>query len=311
MKQFCETSSIFEVGNIKNVVILRIFLYLLSWQHQKRSNSARLPSKIKSWGQSWRPRANAFCDFSTPSVSSAAPATKKRCQVIRSAAPVTQNHLGKPDALMLPSATPATKAAPGPPNVSDGHVSCTAPASRDASLQILLKCPTPAHVFELLQSLHVFEHFWECAQSRAPATQDDILTSKHECSVPVCFLHFWLRNVHRATTACTFCTFQLPSAPNLVCFVHDVDLEICFAPQRRALFQHLDFQKCTEAGVFCPLWLGNMLRATTACAFSTSQLPKVLRTWCLTHFDFEMCFVPQRRAILDLSSDQTAPHPPL
>ena len=153
-------------------------------------------------------------------------------------------------------------------------------------MQILLKCPTPAHVFELLQSLHVFEHFWECAQSRAPATQDDILTSKHECSVPVSFLHFWLRNVHRATTACTFCTFQLPSAPNLVClvcFVHDVDLEICFAPQRHALFQHLNFQKCTEAGVFCPLWLGNMLRATTACAFSTSQHPKVRRSWCALH----------------------------
>ena len=26
---------------------------------------------------------------------------------------------------------------------------------------------------------------------------------------------------------------------------------MCFAPQRRALFQHLNFQKCSEAGVFC------------------------------------------------------------
>ena len=32
------------------------------------------------------------------------------------------------------------------------------------------------------------------------------------------------------------------SGPNLVCFLH-FDLEICFAPQRRALFQHLIFQK--------------------------------------------------------------------
>ena len=54
---------------------------------------------------------------------------------------------------------------------------------------------------------------------------------------------------------------------------------MCFAPQRRALFRHLNFQKGSEAEVFCTFWLGNVLRATTACTFSTSQLPKVVRTW--------------------------------
>ena len=39
---------------------------------------------------------------------------------------------------------------------------------------------------------------------------------------------------------------------------------MCFAPQRRALFHHLSFQKC---------------RATTACTFSTSKLPSVVRPW--------------------------------
>ena len=29
------------------------------------SNSARLPSKMESWVQSWQPRTNAFCDFSS------------------------------------------------------------------------------------------------------------------------------------------------------------------------------------------------------------------------------------------------------
>ena len=163
------------------------------------------------------------------------------------------------------------------------------------------------------------------------------------------FSHFWLRNVLRATTACTFLTSQLPkvvrtwcvlyiltwkcasrhngvhffdtfstserqkvvwdrqfltlltwkcasrhnsvhffdistskSGPNLVCFVH-FDLEMCFAPQRRALFRHLNFQKWSEAEVFCTLWLGNVLRATTACTFLTSQLPKVVRTWCVLY----------------------------
>ena len=53
---------------------------------------------------------------------------------------------------------------------------------------------------------------------------------------------------------------------------------MCFAPQRRALFQHLNFQKWSENGVLCTFWLRNVPRATTACTFSTLQLPKVVRT---------------------------------
>ena len=115
---------------------------------------------------------------------------------------------------------------------------------------------------------------------------------------------FWLRNVLRATTACTCSTSQRrkvlrtrqffvlltskcasrhngvhlfdiatsKSAADLVCFVH-FDFELCFAPQRRALFRHLTFQKWSGAGVFCTFWLGNVLRATTACNFSSLIWP--------------------------------------
>ena len=104
---------------------------------------------------------------------------------------------------------------------------------------------------------------------------------------------------------------------------------MCFAPQRRALFRHLNFQKWSQNGVLCTFSLGNVLRATTACTFWTSQLPKVVREWCVLYiftskcasrhngvhfFDistsksgprmvcfvyvhFEMCFAPQRRAL--------------
>ena len=72
---------------------------------------------------------------------------------------------------------------------------------------------------------------------------------------------------------------------------------MCFAPQRRALFRHLNFQKWSENGVFSTFWLGNVLRATTACTFSTSQLPKWSEPGVFLHFDFEMCFAPQRRAL--------------
>ena len=184
----------------------------------------------------------------------------------------------------------------------------------------------------------------------------------------------WLGNVLRATTACTFFDIRTSkmartcgvlyiltwkcasrhngvhffdiatakSGPYMVCFVH-FDLEMCFAPQRRALFWHRNCQKWSVHGVFCTFWLGNVLRTTTACTFSTSQLPKVVRSWCVLyiltwkcasrhnsvhffdistsksgpklvcfeHFDFKMCFAPQRRAIFNHSSGQLAPHPPL
>ena len=62
------------------------------------------------------------------------------------------------------------------------------------------------------------------------------------------------------------------SGPIMVCFVH-FDLEMCFAPQRRALFWHLNFQKWSETGVFCTFWLQNLLRARTACNFSSLIWP--------------------------------------
>ena len=40
------------------------------------------------------------------------------------------------------------------------------------------------------------------------------------------------------------------SGPKLRRFVH-FDFEMCFAPQRRALFRHLNFQKWSGAEVFC------------------------------------------------------------
>ena len=69
---------------------------------------------------------------------------------------------------------------------------------------------------------------------------------------------------------------------------------MCFAPQRPALFRHRNFQKWSEPGVFCTFWLRNGLRATTACTFSTSQLPKVVWTWCVLYI---LTSKSQRRAL--------------
>ena len=114
-----------------------------------------------------------------------------------------------------------------------------------------------------------------------------------KCSEPVSFLHFWLRNVLRATTVCTFSTSQLPKVFRSWCVLYiltskcasrhngvhffDIstsksapnhfDLEMCFAPKRRALFRHRNFQKWSEREVFLAFSLANVLLAITACNF--------------------------------------------
>ena len=40
------------------------------------------------------------------------------------------------------------------------------------------------------------------------------------------------------------------SGPNIVCFSY-FDLEMCFVPQRRALFRHVNFQTWSDNGVLC------------------------------------------------------------
>ena len=179
--------------------------------------------------------------------------------------------------------------------------------------------------------------------------------SEHEV-----FCTFWLTNVLRATAACHFSGSQLQKwlrawgvlyilaykcasrhsgvpffriatpkmAPSMRCFVH-FGLQMCFPPQRRAIFPDRNSKNGSEHEVFCTFWLTNVLRATAACNFSGSQLQKWLRAWgvlyilaykcasrhsgvpffriatskmaptmrCFVHFDPKMCFAPQRRAI--------------
>ena len=292
-KGFCEMSSIFELDNIKNEAILRDFLQ--KWKVECRADGL-VPILFRTNTFSYQYFLRFFNSICIHLSKVLRLPRKKWCQVIQSAAPVNQNHLNKPEDPMLQNATPLRKSAPWPPNISNSCVSCTAPATRNTSLQILFKCPTPAFVFESATKPSRFADFWPGAQS---AMRKHIWTSKQKWSVPHSFLHFWLQNVLRATTACTFSACQLPkvlrewhvlriltskcasghnrahffdmstspSAPRVVCFVH-FDFETCFAPQRRALFRHLNFQEWSENGVLFTFWLRNVLRATTACYFS-------------------------------------------
>jgi len=147
---------------------------------------------------------------------------------MQSAAPVAQNHLPQTEDLMRQNATPLRKSAPRPPNISDEHVSCIAPATENASLQVLFKCPTPAIVF------------WNATQ-------------------PSRFAHF--------LTRCT-----IPCA--------------CHAKRR---FNVQEWREHGEHVVFCSFLLQNVLRATPACASSTSQLPKVFRSWSVFNILISKC----------------------
>ena len=113
-----------------------------------------------------------------------------------------------------------------------------------------------------------------------------------------------------------------------------------FVPQRRVLFQHLSFQNLSAHVMFLPFSHRNLLRATAAHTFSTSQLPKAVRTCgafgiltstcasrhsdvhistsksapnmvCPVRFDCQICFAPHRRALFHLSSPQMPLHLPL
>ena len=78
------------------------------------------------------------------------------------------------------------------------------------------------------------------------------------------------------------------SAPRIWCFVH-FDLWMRFLPQSRAFFRHQNFQKCSQNVVFCAFWLVNVLFATAACIFSTSELQKALRPWGVLYIFTSKC----------------------
>ena len=132
-------------------------------------------------------------------------------------------------------------------------------------------------------------------------------------------------------------TCQRPSA------FWDFDFERCFSSHSQEFLRHLNVQKWSKHSIFLRFWLGNDVPATASWDFLTWKLAKVLsecrffniltckcasrhsgvqffdiRTsksgpnlTCFVHFDFKMCFSPQRRAIFDFSAEHLPPHPPL
>ena len=198
-KQFCETSSIFQLGNIKNKAILRDFLQ--KWKVECRANS-------------FVPKRFAIFQVHLSKVLRLPRKSDARSYEV-------QNHLSlnKPEDLMLQNATSLRKSAPSPPNSSDEDVSCTAPATENASFADPLQMPHACHGFLEMRQNHHFLLTFDKVHNPLRLPRES--TSERPKSAPY---------------PSVFCTF---------------DFEMCFVPQQRALFRHLNFQKWSKNGVFC------------------------------------------------------------
>ena len=105
---------------------------------------------------------------------------------------------------------------------------------------------------------------------------------------------------------------------------------MCFSPQRCAMLRHPNFKKCSEDCSFltfslpkcafrhsgvqcCDIRTSKVLpglQFTSTCAFrhvATSELQKVFRLQFFKHFHFQICFSPQRRAMLRHPTSKRAP----
>ena len=251
-KLFCETSSFFKVDNIKNAAILRDFLIFKRWQHQTRSNSPRLSQCLHVTTSKTKQFCETFSFFEVDNIQNEAilrdflQKWRVDCSadgLVPMRFAIFPLHLSK--VLRLP-------------RKSDARSYKVLHLSRKiilANLKIwcLLHCACHGKCIfaDPLQVSHACHRFW-----------------KHYKTLTFCSL------LRKCPMPCTCHAKRHLNLQWLVrymwCFVH-FDFEMCFAPQRRALFRHLNLQKWSGHGVLCTFWLRNVLRATTACTFSTSQ----------------------------------------
>ena len=295
-KLFCETSSVFELDNLKkNAAIQRDLLNVCTWQRQKRSNSARLPQFLNLTTS----KTKQFCEASFKNGKLSAELTASYQCVLRFFHSTCLNYW-----LRLPRKSDAR------------------------SYEVL-------HLSRKIISANL--KIWCSKMQPLSGNQcPHLLTAPMKMSLVLRLP----RKMHLCRSSS-----NVPCLPSFLEMLQNPHVSLTFDKVHHPL--RLPREATSERpkvvrtpGVF---WLGNVLRATTACTFSTSERPKVVRTpgvfnmltWkcasrhngvhffdistsksgpelvCFVHFDLEMCFATQRRAIFHLSSGQLAPHPPL
>ena len=110
---------------------------------------------------------------------------------------------------------------------------------RNASLQILFKSPMPAIVFGNATNSHVLLTFDKVHNLLRLPRETTSEPPKEARTCGVLYILTWkCASSHNGVHFFDISTSK--SGPTLRCFVH-FDLEMYFAPQRRALFRHLNF----------------------------------------------------------------------
>ena len=84
---------------------------------------------------------------------------------------------------------------------------------------------------------------------------------------------------------------------------------MCFSPLWRAIFRHRSFKKWSGADVFCTFWLTNVLLATACNFFDIGASKSGPVPMCFAHFDWQMCFSPQRVPFFDIGASKSGPVP--
>ena len=326
-KLSCETSSGFELDNIKNAAILRDVLNVWSWQRQKRSNSARHPqflnlttsetnfdvdnikneSILRDFLQKWEVECRA--DGLVPMCFAIFPVHLSKLLRLPRKSDARSYEVLRLSRKII-SANLKIWCSKMQPLLGNQRPDLLTALMK---MSLVLRLPRKRHLcrssanvprlpwsLEMLQNLHVLLTFdkvhnplrlpRETTSERPKVVRPpgvfNILTSK--CALRHNSVHFFqLPKVVRAWCALYILTSKLcfapqqralldistsKSGPRMVCCVH-FDFEMCFAPQRRALFRHLNFQKRSEREVFLAFSLANVLRAPTACTFSSLIWP--------------------------------------
>ena len=204
---------------------------------------------------------------------------------MRSAALVTQNHLSK-------SEEQPFSGNQRPDLLTAGLLYCTCHG----------KCifADPVHMS------HTCHRFWKCHKT---LTFCSLLT---RCPIPcachakrhlnaqkwcehVVFCTFWLRNVLRATTACTFSTSQLPKVVRTWCALYILTWKCASRHNDVHFFDIATSKSAPNLRVFSFFTCKCASRHNGVHFFDISTSKSGPNLVCFVHFDFEMCFTPQRQ----------------
>ena len=140
-------------------------------------------------------------------------------------------------------------------------------------MSLALRLPRDMHLSSSSSNAHACHRFWTCYKTltfcslcRTPLRLPRKTTSEPSKVVRACsvFCILTWKRALRHNDVHFFDISTSKSAPKMLRFVH-FDFEMCFAPQRRALFRHL---KWSETVNFLHFWLRNVLRVILGCYIS-------------------------------------------